>query len=914
MGSLAWWKLSSEEALSRLNSLPGGLSDEDAARRLEQYGPNELVQTRKISPLKMLLSQFTNLMVIILIIAAVISGSVAIAKGQEGVGEWYDAIMIMIIVFLNAIFGFVQEYKAERAILALKAMAAPKATVLRGGEKKEIPARNLVPGDIVLLKLGDKIPCDCRLIEQLNLKVNESSLTGESIPITKSTLVIDEEVNVGDRRNMVFMGTVVEDGKGKAIAVETGMKTELGKIAGMVQEEIVKSPPLQKKLNRLGKQIGYGIAGACAVIFFVGLFERVDLIQMGLTAISLAVAAVPEGLPAVVTISLALGLQRMLKRHALIRKLPAVETLGSATVICSDKTGTLTRGEMNITTVYTPGREVRVRGKGFEPRGSFFLSDKEIEPLSFPSLRMLLIAGVLCNDAELKESNGRYEILGDTTEGTLLVLGMRAGLRPEELNAEQPRIGEISFTSDRKKMATIHETEKGIFVYVKGAPEAILSISSMIQVNDGERAMTAEDREEILHRNGGMASRSLRVLALAYREMPEKMEIYEEEVVERDLTFLGLVGMIDAPREEAVRAIAECKQAGIDVVMITGDHELTAQSIARQMGLLDEDESGVVTGSQLESMSDEELKRRVEKISVYARVSPAHKIRIVKALQENGHIVAMTGDGVNDAPALKRSDIGVAMGVTGTDVAKESADMILIDDNFASIVDAVEEGRGIYSNIRKFVTFLLSANAGEVLTMFVATLIFVNPIPFLLPLQLLWINLVTDGLPALALGIDPIPSDIMERKPRDPKESPINRYIFVMVIGVGLLICVGTLGLFALESQLFGVSVEKARTIAFTTLVMFQLFFVFSVRSSTLPLYKVGLWSNSKLVIAVLISFLLQVMIIYLPPLQIVFRTEFLGPLDWLKIVLVAISAFVVVELVKITRLRKGAKAVKDAF
>ncbi|MFQ6107867.1 MAG: cation-translocating P-type ATPase [Thermoplasmata archaeon] len=899
----AWWNLSFSETAQRLGTGPEGLSNEEAARRLERYGPNELVETARLSPLKIFLRQFVNLMVIILIIAAIISAAIGTVK-DEGAEEIYDAIVIMIIVILNAVFGFVQEHRAERAILALKAMAAPRATALRGGELELIPARELVPGDLILLKTGDRVPADCRLKEESNLRVNEASLTGESVPISKDSSHLEGNVILGDRKNMVHTGTIVESGRAIAVVVATGMETELGNIAGMVQAEPEKRAPLQDKLDRMGKQIAYGVLIACLVVFLVGSIRNADLIGMFLVAVSLAVAAIPEGLPAVVTISLALGLQRMAKRHALVRNLPAVEALGSATVICSDKTGTLTKGEMNIRRIYADGQTFLVSGEGLEPVGKFYKDNEEIDPRRIPGLRELIVSGILCNDSSMKKEDGHYKIFGDTTEGTLIVLGMRADVDVAGIQRENPRIKDIPFTSERKLMTTINGHDRERTAHSKGAPERILEISSMALINGEVVELTDEMRTRILDLNEQWASEAFRVLALAYRPLPPELSEIREETVETDLIFLGMVAMMDLPRRDAIEAIAKSKKAGIKIVMITGDHKLTAEAIARQMKMV-EDDYLVVTGVDLEKMSDEELEERVESIAVYARVSPEHKIRIVSALKKRGHVVAMTGDGVNDAPALKKADIGIAMGITGTDVAKESADMVLTDDNFASIVKATEEGRGIYDNIRKFVAYLLSANAGEVLVMFIATLVFADPalLPFLIPIQILWINLVTDGLPALALGVDPIPSDIMERKPRDPEERPINREMFYLIIGVGFIMLIGTLGIFYVERRL-GSSIAEARTIAFTTLVMFQLFFVFSVRSPRLPLYRVGFLTNKKLILAVLVSLLLQLIVVYVPQLHPVFETTSLGLLHWVAILLVSSSVLLIIESYKAFRSR----------
>ena len=904
----AWWNLSFSETAKKLGTAPEGLSDEEVARRLDRYGLNELVETARTSPLKIFLRQFLSLMVIILIIAAIISAAIGMAK-EEGMEEMYDAVVIMIIVILNAIFGFVQEYKAEKAILALKAMAAPQATVLRNGELTLIPARELVPGDLVSLKTGDRIPADCRIKEESNLRVNEASLTGESVPISKHSAPVPGDVIVGDRKNMVHTGTTVEKGRAISIVVATGMQTELGTIAEMVQTEPDKRAPLQDKLDKMGKQIAIGVLFACLAVFLVGSIRSADYSGMLLVAVSLAVAAIPEGLPAVVTISLALGLQRMAKRHALIRKLPAVEALGSTTVICSDKTGTLTKGEMNIRRVYADYTTFLVSGDGFEPAGKFYKDGEEIDPRKISGLKELITTGILCNDSSLKEEDGHYKVFGDTTEGTLIVLGLRADFDVGKVQEENPRKKDIPFTSERKLMTTVHSVDGERIAHAKGAPERILEKSSRALIHGEIVQMTEEMRNQILELNEQWASEAFRILALAYRPLPADLKEIDEKTVETDFIFLGMVAMMDLPRKDAIEAIAESKRAGIRVVMITGDHKLTAEAIAKQMKIA-EDDYLVVTGVELEKMSDEELEDQVESIAVYARVSPEHKIRIISALQERGHVVAMTGDGVNDAPALKRADIGIAMGITGTDVAKEAADMVLTDDNFASIVKATEEGRGIYDNIRKFVAYLLSANVGEVLVMFMATLIFAEPelLPFLIPIQILWINLVTDGLPALALGVDPIPGDIMEREPRDPKENPINREMFFMIVLVGIIMLVGTLGIFQLHRHL-GYGVTEARTVAFTTLVMFQLFFVFSVRSPRQSLNLAGFLANPKLILAVLVSASLQLIVVYLPPLQPVFDTASLGILEWVLILLVSSSVIFIIEGYKVIRSRMLDKA-----
>jgi Ca2+-transporting ATPase len=925
-----WYNLSPEAVLQRLEASPLGLSDREAASRLVRHGPNELVQMRRASPLRIFLQQFTNALVIVLIFAAAISAALGVSR--DDLSEIYDSVLIVIIVILNAMFGFVQEYRAERSLEALKALAAPKAHVLRDGTATLVPTRDIVPGDVVVLAAGDRVPADARLLEAASLRVDEASLTGESVPVSKMTQALPGNVFLGDRRNMVYMGTSVDGGRATAVVVETGMSTELGTIAGLVQRETPEDTPLQRQLDRLGRQIGLAVLVVAGVIFLIGYLRATGGLEfLFLVSVGLAVAAIPEGLPAVVTISLALGLQRMIKRHALIRKLPAVESLGAATVICSDKTGTLTKGEMNVRAILVGDTEYVVQGEGFDPAGSLKLGDAPVDLEADPGLREALVCGMLCNDAVLQREGDRWVVNGDPTEGALLVAGRRAGLDEADLRESLPRVGEIAFTSERKKMSTLHApvprgqlddilktpedqrhvrlTDAGVVrLYVKGAPERVLAACTHQLVQGKRRELSEFDRKQIAYRNQEMATRALRVLGLAVREFPGEVPPIREEHLEKGLVFLGLIGMMDAPRADATRAIQMCKRAGIRVVMITGDHKLTAMAVAREMGILGPDERAL-TGEEFERLSDEDLIRDVEGIKVYARVLPEHKLRIVNAWKRRGHVVAMTGDGVNDAPALKRADLGISMGITGTDVAKESAEMVLTDDNFASIVAAVEEGRGIYENIRKFVAFLLSANAGEVLIMFFATLALSAAfLPFFEPVQLLWINLVTDGPPALALSADPYPKDIMERRPRDPKEGVLSREILGLIAVIAIILTVGTLGVFQLEIGM-GATLEAARTMAFTVLVMFELFLVFALRSPRQTLWQIGLRSNRPLIYAVLASAALQLLVVYAPPLQAVFGTVPLGLQDWALVLGVAASAFLTVEALKVVRRRARAAA-----
>lgn len=925
-----WHSLPAETVLQRLEASPSGLTAAEATRRLARYGPNELVQTTKASPFRIFLAQFKDVLVIILIIAAAISAALGLAQNETA--DLYDAALIIAIVIMNSVLGFFQEYRAERSLEALKNLAAPHAHALREGEAVPVLSRDLVPGDVVVLAAGDRVPADGRLLEAASLRINEASLTGESLPVSKGVEPLPRESFLGDRKNMAFMGTSVDGGRGKILIVETAMGTELGKIAGLVQQETKEETPLQRQLDRLGRQIGLFVLLIVAVIAGILILKegvslgRIELVF--LTSIGLAVAAIPEGLPAIVTISLALGLQRMIKRHALIRKLPAVEALGAASVICSDKTGTLTKGEMNVRTIYASGMShagYDIRGEGFDPSGDIRMGDQKVDLQAHPGLREALICGVLCNDASLKKVGNRWTVEGDPTEGALIVAAMRAGLDVDAVRSGWPRVAEIAFTSERKMMSTVHasvaaETLREILaipeerrhlalakvgpkvLYVKGAPERVLAKCTHHLVDGEPRPLTDYDRKQYLFRNQELATRALRVLGLASRQFPAELPEINDPTMGADLTFLGLVGMMDAPRLDAIEAIGRCKKAGIHVVMITGDHKLTAMAVAREMGILEEGDRAL-TGDELSKISDEELVRDVERIKVYARVSPEHKMRIVDAWRKKGHVVAMTGDGVNDAPALKRSDIGVAMGITGTDVAKESADMVLTDDNFASIVAAIEEGRGIYENIRKFVAYLLSANAGEVAIMFLATILITNPsfLPFFTPVQLLWINLVTDGLPALALGVDPYPPDIMSRPPRNPREGVLSKDIFFLILLVAGILTVGTLGIFYWE-QADGSDAIRTQTVAFTTIVFFELFLVFAIRSPRQTLWRVGFLTNKKLIIAVLASMALQVLVIYAPFLSVPFGTEPLTAWDWIRTLVISFTAFLIVEALKVVR------------
>ncbi|HEU4597289.1 MAG TPA: cation-translocating P-type ATPase [Pyrinomonadaceae bacterium] len=875
-----WHTLTVEESFERLKSAPRGLNAEEAARRLEEFGPNELQASGRVSPWAILLEQFKNVLIIILLCATALSAFL---------GHGVEAIAITVIVLFAVVLGFVQEYRAERAIEALREMAAPTATVIREGREREVPARELVPGDVVLLATGDKVPADVRLVEAVNLQAVEAALTGESAPVEKHTRpLVDEGLPTGDRKNMAYAGTAVTYGRGRAVVAATGMATEFGKIARMLESVETSRTPLQENLDRVGKTLARAAFVVVLVIVGLGLFRGQPFVEMLIFGVALAVAVVPEALPAVVTISLALGVKRMIKRNALVRRLPAVETLGSTSVICSDKTGTLTKDEMTARRLFVGGQLLEVSGTGYEPRGEFSLDGSAVEPTA--PLALLLRAAALSSDArvERSEADDKWEVKGDPTEGALVVAAAKSGLDKVALDDEFPRVSEIPFTAETKRMTTLHETPEGVAAYAKGAPEVIVqSCARRLNERGEEVPLDEAGRAEVLEAAQRMAGEALRVLAVAY-----KRDAAPEDA-EREMTLLGLVGMIDPPRPEARAAVRECEDAGIKVIMITGDHPLTAKAVAEELGL---SKSGhVVTGPELEAMSDEELGREVDSIEVCARVSPAHKLRVVTALQARGQIVAMTGDGVNDAPALKKADIGIAMGITGTDVSKEAAAMTLTDDNFASIVAAVEEGRGIFSNIKKYLMYLLSSNIGEIGLMAGATLAGL-PLP-LSAVQILYVNLATDGLPALALAVDPPEEDLMRRPPRDSHTGIFTRPVVLLMLVGGLWSTVINLGLFiwALNS---GRGVQEAMTMTFVSLVLIQFFKAYNFRSDRHSVLRRP-FANKWLNIAIVWELVLLGLIIYVPVLERTFGTVGLPLNDWVIIVAAALTISPVLELAK---------------
>ena len=903
-----------------------GLSEAEAQDRLRKFGPNELMERPRPGFFTLLWDQFNNYLVIILIIAALVS---------LALGEYVDSVAIMFIVVLNAVVGVIQESKAEQALAALKKMSAPNAQVIRDGHQVTIPGREIVGGDIVLLEAGNYVPADLRLIESVNLKIEEASLTGESVPVEKNAgVVLDKEIPLGDRKNTAFMGTLISYGRGKGLVTGTGMNTQIGLIAEMLQSFEAEDTPLQKKLEHLGKVLGTACLAICALVFIYGLFrdthltdavnsgflnyletEKKDIINLFMTAVSLAIAAVPEGLPAIVTICLALGMQRMIKHHALIRKLPAVETLGCATVICSDKTGTLTQNEMTVVQGWAGGKRFRVTGEGYSPSGEFFIGTDPFVPRTDPDGTLLLHGALVCNDSKLEEKcdeagKRSWQIIGDPTEGAMVVAAAKGGYRRGEMDVALPRIQEIPFDSERKRMTTIHAVDRAhaqaavqgfsyppVIAFVKGAPDVVLDLCGRRLENGQAVALTPDMCKTILGQNHDMASNALRVLAVAYRPLEEVPASVTPETVEKDLVFVGLLGMIDPPRPEVVEALKVARSAGLKSVMVTGDYKDTAEAIARDIGLLTPG-GLVLTGPEIEKLSDQELAAKVEKLDVCCRVSPQHKTRIVEALKARGHVVAMTGDGVNDAPALKRANIGVAMGITGTDVAKQTADMVLTDDNFASIVAAVEQGRIIYSNIRKFVYFLLACNVGEILIIFAAMMVGM-PIP-LRPVQLLWLNLVSDGAPALALGLEKGDPDIMKHPPRSPAEPVINRDMAIGIGVVGLADALAVLAVFYLALQRYPDQLVAAQTIAFVTLCSSELIRAFTARSEYHSIFSIGVFSNRWMVWAVGVSFLLVLMVVYVPFLRPFFDTVPLTLGDWLFMLPFFLASPVAMELLKV--------------
>ena len=897
-----WFNKSIKETEKILETnIQNGLTENDVKTKREKYGLNMLKAKKKASLLQRFIEQFKDFSIIVLIIAAIVSGFVGISQG-EGIT---DTIIILIVVLANAIIGIAQESKAEKSLEALQKLTDHASKVIRYGKIEVIPAKELVPGDIVVLDTGDYIPADLRVIEAVNLKTQESSLTGESVPVEKTTKTIEKtDVGIGDRTNMLFSSSLITYGRGKGIVVQTGMNTEVGKIAGMLDNTEKQITPLQEKLNKLGKTLGIVALAICAFIFIIGLIQGKEPINMFMTAVSLAVAAIPEGLVAVSTIVLAIGVQKMVKKNAIVKKLPAVETLGSATVICSDKTGTLTQNKMTVEKIFINGETKELA---------------EYKENINEDLKKLIFANMLCNDTKISTDG---KLTGDPTETALVDMAFKLDFDPSVYD-RMPRIQEIPFDSDRKLMTTVNEVNGKYIVYTKGGMDELIGICNSYILNGEIRNNIEEYKDMITKNNEQMAKEALRVLACAYKEIDHKPTKEDMENIEKDLIFVGMVGMIDPPREEAKIAVEKCKTAGIKTVMITGDHKITATAIAKKLGIL-ENEDEAITGADLEKMTDEELEKNVRKYSVYARVSPEHKVRIVKAWQKNGEIVAMTGDGVNDSPALKTANIGCAMGVVGTDVAKEAADVILTDDNFVTIVSAVEEGRRIYDNILKVIQFLLSSNVGEVIVLFLATLLTpffakwfgitdVVHLEILLPIHILWINLVTDSLPALALAFDPANEGIMKRKPAKPGKGVFTKGMTWRVIYQGAMIGLLTLaafmiGLATTKEPINGLSLDESKievgqTMAFITLAMSELVHIFNIRDNKKSIFKTKIFNNSKLIWAILASATLMFAILFIPALREIFSIPILPTGNILELVLLVFAPIVIVEIFKLLKI-----------
>ena len=893
----SWFNKTSQEVEQELKTdYQKGLSSSQVQENMKKYGLNELQEKKKDSLLKKFLEQFKDFSIIVLIIAAIVSGVVGVAQGEG----FTDTIIILIVVILNAVIGVAQESKAEKSLEALKKLSSHASKVIRNGKEQVIPARELVPGDLVIIETGDYIAADLRIIEAVNLKSQEASLTGESVPVEKITEKIDgNEIGIGDRKNMLFSSSLITYGRGKAIVVNTGMNTEVGKIAGMLDNAEKQETPLQQKLNDLGKTLGIACLAICAVIFVIGLLQGKEIIDMFMTAVSLAVAVIPEGLVAVSTIVLAIGVQKMVKKHAIVKKLPAVETLGSSTVICSDKTGTLTQNKMTVEKVFC---------------------DDELQDVkkvnTTEDFKKLVYNCMLCNDSRLLEDG---QLAGDPTETALVDMAFKLDYE-QSIYRENPRVEEVPFDSERKLMTTVNKKNGKYIVYTKGGVDELLKCCNSFLYKGEVRTSINNYAKWIRENNEKMAKDALRVLAFAYKELDHMPSKTEMKTIESDLTFIGMVGMIDPPRIEAKKAVEKCKKAGIKTVMITGDHKVTAVAIAKKLGIL-KDESEALTGTELEKMTDEELTKNVRKYSVYARVSPEHKVRIVKAWQANGEVVAMTGDGVNDSPALKTADIGCAMGKVGTEVAKEAADVILTDDNFATIVSAVEEGRRIYDNILKVIQFLLSCNVGEVIVLLLATLFApqigqwfgisdITMIQVLLPIHILWINLVTDTFPALALAFDPANKDIMDRKPVKRNEGIFTKGRTFRIIYQGLMIGLLTLaayliGLGTTHTAIDGLTLEQTKievgqTMAFIVLAFSELIHVFNIRDNKNSIFKTGILGNGVLILAILASALLMVVILFIPQLRTIFSIPILPSDNIIETIVLVLSPIVIVEIMKL--------------
>ncbi len=907
-----WHSLEVDKSLELLKTnAETGLTPQEVEQRLQKYGPNELEETAGRSAWEILVDQFKNIMLLMLIAVAIISGVLDLLAWQQGSlkpGElpFKDTIAILAIVVLNGILGYVQESRAEKALAALKKLSSPNVRVIRDGKPLEVVAKDLVPGDVMLVEAGVQFAADGRLIEESNLQVRESALTGEAEAVNKrAKLILPEETSLGDRINLVFQGTEVVQGRAKILVTNTGMQTELGKIAAMLQAVESEPTPLQQRMTQLGNVLVTGSLILVAIVVAGGLLRGGNLQELLEVSLSMAVAVVPEGLPAVITVTLALGTQRMVRQNALIRKLPAVETLGSVTTICSDKTGTLTQNKMVVQSVYTNNSAFRVTGEGYAPKGEFQLDSKTISIDQYPEIQALLVGCALCNDSFLQQQQGQWTILGDPTEGALVTLAAKGGIEKDQWDSKLPRVAEFPFSSERKRMSVISKVEQvqtgvspltsvdpvlsnlvqseSYLMFTKGSPELTLERSIQAYVGTRSVPLNDEQRRQILAENERMASKGLRVLGFAYKPLSEIPPEGSDEASEQGLVWLGLVGMLDAPRPEVRAAVQECRDAGIRPVMITGDHQLTARAIATDLGIAQQDDR-VLIGQELQRMSDADLEQQVDLVSIYARVAPEHKLRIVQALQRRGRFVAMTGDGVNDAPALKQADIGIAMGITGTDVSKEASDMVLLDDNFATIVSATKEGRVVFTNIRRFIKYILGSNIGEVITIAAAPIIGLGGVP-LSPLQILWMNLVTDGLPALALAVEPAEPDVMKRPPFSPRESIFARGLGSYMIRIGIVFAIISIALMwwaynYTNAPGYQGDRDTWKTMVFTTLCLAQMGHAIAIRSNTRLAIEMNPFSNPYVLGAVVITTILQLMLVYVPPLRAFFGTHWLSPTE----------------------------------
>ncbi|MEY8343036.1 calcium-translocating P-type ATPase, SERCA-type [Niallia circulans] len=868
-------EMNEKEVEQTLNTdFSAGLSDEEAEKRRKNFGYNELEEGEKQSLLLIFFSQFKDFMVLVLLAATLISGLL---------GEYIDAIAIIAIIILNSFLGFFQEIRAEKSLSALKELSQPHVQALRNGEWISLLSKELVPGDVIKFASGDRIGADVRIIESRSLEVEESALTGESVPVPKTVSAIkNNNLALGDMENMGFMGTMVSRGSGVGVVIGTGMKTAMGQIADLLQNADSVTTPLQRRLEQLGKILIVTALLLTVLVVVIGVLQGNDLYTMVLAGVSLAVAAIPEGLPAIVTIALSLGVQKMIRKNAIVRKLPAVETLGCASVICSDKTGTLTQNKMTVTKTWIGGKTYTVDGTGYEPQGQYYVGEQLINPAKDKALQQLLTFGMLCNHAEILQKDGDYVLNGDPTEGAILVAGMKAGFTRAQLLNQFAIVNEFPFDSTRKMMSVVVKDPTGRqFVVTKGAPDVLIGQSKSILFENRSQALGNNEKQVVQEAINGLASQALRTIAIGYKEISPNTLIMHEGEAEKDLIFIGLQGIIDPPRPEVKQAVKECKEAGIKTVMITGDHVITANAIAKQLGIAN-NRSKVMEGKELSDLSLKELEDIVEDVAVFARVSPEHKLKIVQAFQNRGHVVAMTGDGVNDAPAIKKADIGIAMGITGTDVAKEASSLVLMDDNFASIKSAIVEGRNIYENIRKFIRYLLASNVGEILVMLFAMLLAL-PLP-LVPIQILWVNLVTDGLPAMALGLDRPEDNVMKRGPRSPNEGVFSRGLGWKVISRGFLIGISTILAFMFAYNNNPENLEYAQTVAFITLVLAQLIHVFDCRSEKSILSR-NPFGNMYLVWAVISSLVLALAVIYVPGLQEIFHTLPIAMKDWPMII-----------------------------